>query len=115
MFVCARLRVRFGCNNRAALYCHNLGLVDACRSALLQHIDGEHRHSMDVFRTADNLWQIASLEATHPVLAVKVKSSIKLLLREPKTIPPRAYISIEHWCSESNPVSINKIYIFLFC
>ena len=43
--------------------------------------------AMLVFRTADNLRQIASLEATHPVLAAKAKSTIELLLREPVTIP----------------------------
>ena len=43
--------------------------------------------AMLVFRTADNLRQIASLEATHPVLAAKAKSTIELLLREPMTIP----------------------------
>jgi len=42
---------------------------------------------MLVFRTADNLRQIASLEATHPVLAAKARSTIELLLREPMTIP----------------------------
>jgi superfamily II RNA helicase len=43
--------------------------------------------AMLVFRTADNLRQIASLEATHPVLAAKARSTIDLLLREPMTIP----------------------------
>lgn len=43
--------------------------------------------AMLVFRTADNLRQIASLEATHPVLAAKARSTIELLLREPMTIP----------------------------
>ena len=43
--------------------------------------------AMLVFRTADNLRQIASLEATHPVLAAKAKATIELLLREPVTIP----------------------------
>lgn len=43
--------------------------------------------AMLVFRTADNLRQIASLEDTHPRLAQKAKETVGLLLREPVTIP----------------------------
>ncbi len=43
--------------------------------------------AMLVFRTADNLRQIASLEDTHPQLAEKAKETVQLLLREPVTIP----------------------------
>jgi superfamily II RNA helicase len=42
--------------------------------------------AMLVFRTADNLRQIASLEATHPGLADKAGACIKLLLREPVVV-----------------------------
>jgi len=43
--------------------------------------------AMLVFRTADNLRQIISLDTTHPALAAKAKSCIQLLLREPVVIP----------------------------
>lgn len=43
--------------------------------------------AMLIFRTADNLRQIVSLEATHPELAAKAGSCIRLLLREPVVLP----------------------------
>ena len=43
--------------------------------------------AMLIFRTADNLRQLVSLEATHPGLAAKAGSCIRLLLREPVVIP----------------------------
>lgn len=43
--------------------------------------------AMLVFRTADNLRQIASLHATHPALADKARRIIDRLLREPVVIP----------------------------
>jgi len=43
--------------------------------------------AMLIFRTADNLRQIVSLEATHPGLAAKAGACIRLLLREPVVIP----------------------------
>ncbi len=43
--------------------------------------------AMLVFRTADNLRQIASLEQTHPVLAGKARRTLARLLREPVVIP----------------------------
>ncbi len=43
--------------------------------------------AMLIFRTADNLRQIVSLEATHPGLAFKAGACIKLLLREPVVVP----------------------------
>jgi superfamily II RNA helicase len=43
--------------------------------------------AMLIFRTADNLRQLVSLEATHPELAAKAGSCIRLLLREPVVIP----------------------------
>ena len=43
--------------------------------------------AMLVFRTADNLRQIASLETTHPGLALKARQCVGLLLREPVIIP----------------------------
>jgi len=42
--------------------------------------------AMLIFRTADNLRQIVSLEATHPGLAAKAGACIKLLLREPVVV-----------------------------
>lgn len=43
--------------------------------------------AMLVFRTADNLRQIASLQETHPRLAEKARRTIGMLLREPVVIP----------------------------
>ena len=43
--------------------------------------------AMLIFRTADNLRQIKSLENTHPELSEKAAKSIQLLLREPVVIP----------------------------
>jgi len=43
--------------------------------------------AMLIYRTADNLRQIASLEKTHPGLAEKARRTIDLLLREPVVIP----------------------------
>lgn len=43
--------------------------------------------AMLVFRTADNLRQIASLQQTHPVLAGKARRTLERLLREPVVIP----------------------------
>jgi hypothetical protein len=43
--------------------------------------------AMLIFRTADNLRQLVSLEDTHPGLAGKAKSCIRLLLREPVVLP----------------------------
>jgi len=43
--------------------------------------------AMLIFRTADNLRQLVSLEETHPGLAGKAKSCIRLLLREPVVLP----------------------------
>ncbi len=43
--------------------------------------------AMLVFRTADNLRQIISLEGTHPVLAEKAREALQLILREPVIIP----------------------------
>ncbi|MCP4714854.1 MAG: hypothetical protein GY868_07040 [Deltaproteobacteria bacterium] len=43
--------------------------------------------AMLIFRTADNLRQLTSLEKTHPELAAKAHQSIRLLLREPVIIP----------------------------
>jgi superfamily II RNA helicase len=43
--------------------------------------------AMLIYRTADNLRQINSLEKTHPELADKARKSIHLLLREPVIIP----------------------------
>jgi superfamily II RNA helicase len=43
--------------------------------------------AMLVFRTADNLRQIISLEGTHPALAVKAREALQLILREPVIIP----------------------------
>jgi hypothetical protein len=42
---------------------------------------------MLVFRTADNLRQIISLEGTHPALAGKAREALQLILREPVIIP----------------------------
>ncbi|MCX8043058.1 MAG: DEAD/DEAH box helicase [Desulfobacterota bacterium] len=43
--------------------------------------------AMLVFRTADNLRQIASLSETHPTIAAKARRIIDTLLREPVVIP----------------------------
>jgi len=43
--------------------------------------------AMLIFRTADNLRQIASLQETHPALAEKARRIIDRLLREPVVIP----------------------------
>ncbi len=43
--------------------------------------------AMLIFRTADNLRQIMSLESTHPRLAQLARTSISRLLREPVIIP----------------------------
>ncbi|MCX5896069.1 MAG: DEAD/DEAH box helicase, partial [Proteobacteria bacterium] len=43
--------------------------------------------AMLVFRTADNLRQIISLEGTHPNLAAKAREAVQLILREPVVIP----------------------------
>jgi superfamily II RNA helicase len=43
--------------------------------------------AMLVYRTADNLRQLASLQDTHPDLAGKARECIKLLLREPVILP----------------------------
>jgi superfamily II RNA helicase len=43
--------------------------------------------AMLIFRTADNLRQIVSLEGTHPALADKARHAIELILREPVIIP----------------------------
>lgn len=43
--------------------------------------------AMLVFRTADNLRQIISLEGTHPGLAGKARDALQLILREPVIIP----------------------------
>jgi superfamily II RNA helicase len=43
--------------------------------------------AMLIFRTADNLRQIMSLETTHPRLAELARTSISRLLREPVIIP----------------------------
>jgi len=43
--------------------------------------------AMLIYRTADNLRQLTSLQATHPFLAEKAYRSIRLLLREPVIIP----------------------------
>ncbi|MEI6127596.1 MAG: hypothetical protein WCQ99_13710, partial [Pseudomonadota bacterium] len=43
--------------------------------------------AMMIFRTADNLRQIAALEKTHPGLAGKARKTIELLLRSPVVIP----------------------------
>jgi superfamily II RNA helicase len=43
--------------------------------------------AMLVFRTADNLRQIISLEGTHPALAGKAREALQLILREPVIIP----------------------------
>lgn len=43
--------------------------------------------AMLVFRTADNLRQIVSLEETHAALAAKARACIQLLLREPVVVP----------------------------
>jgi superfamily II RNA helicase len=43
--------------------------------------------AMLIFRTADNLRQLVSLEATHPGLASKARACIRLLLREPVVLP----------------------------
>jgi len=43
--------------------------------------------AMLIFRTADNLRQLISLEETHPGLAGKARSCIQLLLREPVVLP----------------------------
>jgi superfamily II RNA helicase len=43
--------------------------------------------AMLIYRTADNLRQLASLQDTHPELAGKARQGIQLLLREPVTLP----------------------------
>jgi superfamily II RNA helicase len=43
--------------------------------------------AMLIFRTADNLRQLTSLDETHPVLSDKSRQSLNLLLREPVIIP----------------------------
>ncbi len=43
--------------------------------------------AMMIFRTADNLRQLTSLDETHPMLADKSRQCIKLLLREPVILP----------------------------
>jgi superfamily II RNA helicase len=43
--------------------------------------------AMMIFRTADNLRQIKSLDKTHPELASKAEKCIGLLLREPVVVP----------------------------
>jgi len=43
--------------------------------------------AMLVFRTADNLRQLTSLDSTHPDLAGRARQCIHLLLREPVVIP----------------------------
>ena len=43
--------------------------------------------AMLIFRTADNLRQIASLSETHPVQSRKALEAIDLILREPVVIP----------------------------
>jgi ATP-dependent RNA helicase HelY len=43
--------------------------------------------AMLTFRTADHLRQIASLSATHPILAATARRAVDLILREPVTVP----------------------------
>ena len=43
--------------------------------------------AMLVFRTADNLRQIARLAATHPKLAPAAKAAVELILKEPVIVP----------------------------
>jgi superfamily II RNA helicase len=43
--------------------------------------------AMLVFRTADNLRQMAGLEDTHPRLAPTARAAVDLILKEPVTIP----------------------------
>ena len=43
--------------------------------------------AMLVFRTADNLRQIAGLRKTHPTLAATASKAMALILKEPVIVP----------------------------
>jgi superfamily II RNA helicase len=65
----------------AAIYAWAMGMEWEEVIRFVSADDGDM--AMLIYRTADNLRQIASLEKTHPGLASKAKQAVSLLFREP--------------------------------
>jgi len=74
-------------NLRAALAIHSWADSDHWDEAVGLYGLGEGDMAMLVFRTADNLRQMAGLADTHPDLAATARKGVDLILKEPVIVP----------------------------
>ncbi len=72
---------------RAALAIHTWAIRGDWEEAVQKYGHDPGDMAMLVFRTADNLRQMAGLSATHPKLAPTARKAVELIMKEPVVVP----------------------------